>query len=182
MENAECTISRRYQNHRRRIVSRAGRGAFLETFLEGDARCPRMREDDIRTYHYAWALSRRSEAGRRRRKREKTSGRSTRPLALPSQIRRTLPVAGKIARTEESRNPGNNTIVRPHPVDAFPSCSEASRTPLQFTGTTSRAYIPGTWFRRTLPQGDPRIEFSLMLKLRVGNAERFWIKPESRCR
>lgn len=41
MRNA--AISRGYQNRRRRIVSRVGRGAFLKTFSEGDARCPRIR-------------------------------------------------------------------------------------------------------------------------------------------
>ena len=32
--------------------------------------CPRIRENDIRTHHYAWALSRRREAGRGKRMNE----------------------------------------------------------------------------------------------------------------
>lgn len=39
---------------------------------------------------------------------------------------------------KESRQ--QHYCVRSRPVDAFPSGSEASRAPLQFTGTTSRVY------------------------------------------
>jgi len=137
MENAKCAILRGYQNHRRCIVSCVGRGAFLES----DVPCPRIRGPTT-TRGRCRDDARQAEGREWARKREKTSGtRRTRLLALPSQIRQTLPVVGKIARMEESRNLGNNTIVRPHPVDAFPSGNEASRTsPLQFTGTMSRVY------------------------------------------
>lgn len=76
-------------------------------------------------------------------------------------------------RMEESRNPGNNTLLfarTPWMLFLAAARRHGRRFNLQ---ERRRRYIPGTWFR--LPQGDPRIEFSLMLNfaLVMPNASRW---------
>jgi len=71
----------------------------------------------------------------------------------------------------ESRNPDNNTIVRPYPVDAFPSGSEASRTALQFhrNDVAGIFLAPGSDFFRE----SHGLKFFSKFNFALGNAECF---------
>lgn len=139
MEKAECAISRdiKIAPRRDRIVSRRLRrrrrrrvaSLFLTRLPCARRSCPRIRRcQDLplraaavaSTYKTQDAEDERAGGGdggrqreRRRREKEKTSGR-TRPLVLPSQIRRTLAAVGKMARMRESRNPGPDTHIHTH--------------------------------------------------------------------
>lgn len=121
-----------------------------------------------------WAHSRVGRKKEREREREgETSGR-TRPLALPSQIRRTLPVAGKIADEDagvkEPRQHGSSPA-RPRvpPILFLARRQGVAAGALQFTETTSRRYIPGTWSARTFLRETHGLN-SRSFELRVGNS------------
>lgn len=98
-----------------------------------------------------YKTERKKERRGRGREKEKTSGR-TRPLALPSQIRRTLPAVGKMARMRESRNPGRHTVVRPARALLatarwlFHTVVSRRRELASIYRNDIGTCIPGTWF------------------------------------
>lgn len=143
MENAKCAISRGISKPLSSYHFARESRRLPRNFLKGDARCPRIRgrRQDLPLHVGAVASTRGRRGEEEANEKERRDEWPYETLGITKSNTANVARRRKNSEDEEIKESRQqHYCVRSRPVDAFPSGSEASRTPLQFTGTTSRVY------------------------------------------